>query len=268
MQKDYSFRVTEESVSDVAEIAAFWTAKWNAQSMQIPELDQVLESEEYRSIHEYLQNLPLNSKVLDGGCGLGHWTLYFNSLGHQSVGIDISRPTVEHLSNLFPDCEFVYGDIRELPFADETFNLYFSWGTFEHFEEGMERVLKEAFRVLKPGGYVLASVPFDNLRHQFRRRSRPKFPVNPQLDPNVFYQWRFTEQEIVREFTQRGFVVDAIVPLHKEQGASRMLTIDFGIARGSRLQAYGAKLLAKVLPSSFVAHMLMVVAQKPQILDQ
>lgn len=264
MQKDYTVRLTSETTADSTEISAFWTAKWQDQNMMTPEINKVPASEEFLATRKYLSKLPAKAKILDGGCGLGHWTLYFDRLGHDVIGLDISKPTIDRLTCLFPDARFEHGDIRTLPFEADSFDLYFSWGTFEHFEEGMHSVLKEAHRVLRPGGRILSSVPLDNWRHRARRASKPRLPAKPTDEPHVFYQWRFTHHEIVREFTQRGFVVDAIIPLHKEQGASRMLVLDFGVNSGSRLHVYGAKILAKLLPARLIAHMQMVVAHKTE----
>jgi ubiquinone/menaquinone biosynthesis C-methylase UbiE len=81
------------------------------------------------------------------------------------IGLDISKATIERLSEIFPDHNFIVGDIRSTGFDDESFDAYFSWGTFEHFEIGLGPCFKEANRILKKGGYLFVSVPFQNGRH-------------------------------------------------------------------------------------------------------
>src|SRR4029079_8218241 len=49
-------------------------------------------------------------------------------------------------------------DVRTLPFRDETFDVIYSMGTIEHFDE-TEQAVSEIARVLIPGGRVIIGVP-------------------------------------------------------------------------------------------------------------
>jgi SAM-dependent methyltransferase len=55
------------------------------------------------------------------------------------------------------------GDVECLNYPDNYFDIYFSGGVIEHFEEGPLRVLQEAHRVLKPDGILILTVPYINL---------------------------------------------------------------------------------------------------------
>jgi SAM-dependent methyltransferase/FMN phosphatase YigB (HAD superfamily) len=70
----------------------------------------------------------------------------------------------------------VYNGIRhedalDLSFADASFDLLIANDVFEHVPD-IERALKEASRVLKPGGMLLYSIPFDLSVDQTVRRAR------------------------------------------------------------------------------------------------
>jgi SAM-dependent methyltransferase len=82
--------------------------------------------------------------------------------GAHAYGVDISGPTVLQARTAFDNgpralCGAV-GDVRDLPFRDESFDAIYSMGTIEHFDE-TERAIQEMVRVLNPGGLAIVGVP-------------------------------------------------------------------------------------------------------------
>ncbi|MBK9241506.1 MAG: class I SAM-dependent methyltransferase [Acidobacteria bacterium] len=77
--------------------------------------------------------------------------------GARAFGIDISEPTVRQARAAFegqPNArplQGVAGDVRDIPFKDDSFDAVYSMGTIEHFD-ATERAVAEMARVLKPGG--------------------------------------------------------------------------------------------------------------------
>jgi SAM-dependent methyltransferase len=80
--------------------------------------------------------------------------------GARAYGIDISPPTVRQARVAFADAALrcAIADVRDLPFADASFDAIYSMGTIEHFDE-TERAVGEIARVLKPGGRAIVGVP-------------------------------------------------------------------------------------------------------------
>jgi SAM-dependent methyltransferase len=80
--------------------------------------------------------------------------------GARAYGIDISPPTVRHARLAFRETALrcAVADVRELPFRDGCFDVIYSMGTIEHFDE-TERAVEEMARVLKPGGRAIVGVP-------------------------------------------------------------------------------------------------------------
>ncbi|NJL70853.1 MAG: class I SAM-dependent methyltransferase, partial [Candidatus Competibacteraceae bacterium] len=144
----------------------------------------------------YFDRLPPKARLLDGGCGLGEFVVHLTRKGFLTIGLDISRKTVEELRRLFPDMSFEAGDIRATGLPDSSVDGYFSWGTFEHFEAGLEPCMTEALRILQPGGLLFITVPFDNLRHALRAASDWRGTATPPVLPARFYQWRLTRGEL------------------------------------------------------------------------
>lgn len=78
----------------------------------------------------------------------GHVTCLDMTPAMLAVGKDAAEK--EKLGNM----SFVVGDVMELPFLDESFEIVFSRLAFHHFPE-IEQPFSEMKRVLKPGGKLV-----------------------------------------------------------------------------------------------------------------
>ena len=88
--------------------------------------------------------------VVDLGCGSGRALLWNRDCGAEAIGIDIS-PFFS--MDARRDVDLLLGDLRRLPFADGTFSKAWSLDVLEHLSpDALRAMLKEAGRVLKPGG--------------------------------------------------------------------------------------------------------------------
>ena len=113
--------------------------------------------------HWFLKFTPRHGTVLDAGCGLGRYVFYLNELGIDCVGLDLSDKAMARIREYQRKGRlkgrFCCGSVKSLPFADNSLSGYLSGGVMEHFVEGPQRVLSEAFRVLRPGGIAVISTP-------------------------------------------------------------------------------------------------------------
>jgi SAM-dependent methyltransferase len=260
MRKDY-IAAAAPADHETEFVEKYWTAVWEKEGGPQGQLKRIPRRDEYRAMVPYMTQLAKGARVLDGGCGLGDWTLYFARQGFSVAGLDLSRQTVEQLQARFPEVEFVDGDIRRTSFADASFDAYFSWGVFEHFESGLQDCVREAFRIVKPGGLLFVSVPMDNLRHGILGSlARPR-PAEAKLR---FYQWRLTRAELAREMEIGGFEVLDVQPINKRQGVLRSLHHEFGMPYEWLLTKALSVLLAPLIPGSLIAHMVIAVARRPR----
>jgi SAM-dependent methyltransferase len=105
-------------------------------------------------------------RVLEAGSGSGRVVKYFHDLGYRHVtGIELNREIVDILHRRFPELDIIQGNILAMPFTDRVFDLVVSYGVVEHFQQGLEAPLRQLYRVLKPGGLGVITVPsFNEIR--------------------------------------------------------------------------------------------------------
>jgi 2-polyprenyl-3-methyl-5-hydroxy-6-metoxy-1,4-benzoquinol methylase len=95
---------------------------------------------------------------LDLGCGDGGTSgVYLASHANKYVGVDVSAAAVEAAQRRGLDAR-VIEDSGSLPFDAESFDIVTCIEVLEHLLEP-HRVVAEAFRVLRPGGRLLVTVP-------------------------------------------------------------------------------------------------------------
>lgn len=73
-----------------------------------------------------------------------------------SAGVKVSKMRAQRLG--IENATFVEGVGEKLPFSNEMFDLIVSLAVIEHVQD-VNKVLEEAFRVLKPGGWLYVEVP-------------------------------------------------------------------------------------------------------------
>ncbi|MBC6472037.1 MAG: methyltransferase domain-containing protein [Hormoscilla sp. GM102CHS1] len=110
---------------------------------------------------EQAENLNADFRVLDLGAGYGPAARHLaGKYGCHVTCLNISeeqnqenerRNRERSLDNLI---DIVFGNFKEIPFDDASFDLVWSQDALFH-TDGQDRVLEEAYRVLKPGGQLL-----------------------------------------------------------------------------------------------------------------
>ena len=96
-----------------------------------------------------------NLRVLEVGVGMGADYLEWLRAGASATGVDLSSASLDRarrrceLAGFQPDLRLA--DAEHLPFADNLFDVVYSYGVMHHSPD-TPQCLREALRVLKPGG--------------------------------------------------------------------------------------------------------------------
>jgi O-antigen biosynthesis protein len=173
----------------------------------VPEQDQGrLIEVEHVSRYQWAAQAAKDRLVLDAGCGTAYGSRLLAGGGaREVVGVDIARAVLETVAGAMPaSVRLQTGDLRQLDFEDDTFELVVCFEVIEHVADPFA-MLDELIRVLAPGGLLLVSSPNRN--------------VYPPGNPHHLHEFVPAELEAelaarlphVRLLRQRDYVVSALL---------------------------------------------------------
>ncbi|OMJ71120.1 hypothetical protein SteCoe_30752 [Stentor coeruleus] len=175
-----------------------------------------------------LLNLELNHTLLDLGCGNGSCEelLSIQRPYINIIGIDSSKSMISRaLSRLIPNTEFIQGDCLRLRFADCFFDRCVANFVINSVKNP-EKLISEAFRVLKPGGIFVFSYPIlkdSNDLLKILKKSLRKVKIGPKSSKIIdysplcqaggFYQVRFFDTNVGVCIKSGNEACDFLAPL-------------------------------------------------------
>lgn len=104
------------------------------------------------------------AEVVELGCGGGQCAVGLAARGAHVTGIDLSTEQLAYAQELAAEHDvadeitFLEGDVTELPFTDERFDIAMNAFVFQWVED-VATAFEEAYRVLKPGGRFAFATP-------------------------------------------------------------------------------------------------------------
>jgi SAM-dependent methyltransferase len=141
-----------------------------------------------REMKQYIP-IYIKGQVLDIGCGEKPYAYLLKPYVTEHLGIDLEE--TQHDKSMID----LFGTAYHLPVENGSFDSAICTAVLEHLEEP-EQALRECYRVLKPGGVAIYSVPFIWHLHE---------------EPRDFY--RFSKYGLKYLFEKVGFEIIALKAL-------------------------------------------------------
>jgi len=146
--------------------------------------------------------------LLDAGCGAGRALIFCHDLGREVVGIEYSQTAVNKIKTHRPEVDAQQGDIMNLAFPDQAFAGVMAFGLYHNLETGCDKALAETFRVMKPGGLLVASMRLNNLENRINDWIEDKkYKMSTE---QAFHKANYTVSEFHKLLTNAEFVVERI----------------------------------------------------------
>lgn len=163
-----------------------------------------------RCLGGQIETLLRDKIVLEAGCGAGRFTEVMAPHCKELYTFDLSEAIDANFENNQSDhITFFQGDILNIPFEDDIFDIVICLGVIQHTPD-TKSAIEELWRVVKPGGHLIADhyrfrwayyttvIPFYRF---FLKKMDPKKSmkiVNRLI--NIFYplHWKFRDSKLIK----------------------------------------------------------------------
>lgn len=131
-------------------------------------------------------------RILDAGCGVGGGLRWLSAFG-QVTGIDLHPLAIQYSAQVSPRVS--RASVQDLPLASESFDVVTTFEVLYHLAVSDDvAALRDMWRVLRPGGWLLARVP----AHDWLRGAH---------DRHVHTRHRYEAAELQAKLSAAGFAV-------------------------------------------------------------
>lgn len=214
--------------------------------------------------------LKKNDVFLELGSGLSFFARRLAKEGMRVVGIDISMEALQISKKIFEregikNYLLVCGNVLDMPFNNNSFDLVYGGGVIEHFKDTQEAI-QEFLRVLNKNGTVYNTVPYLNIGTLTYRQIWGNIPRFPIIEPFfTFIHTKLLASKHMRFGYELSFTRSYLETIHKICGFSKVSTgqhkgpLDFDYLPTKFLRHFAKKLATN---SSLFWPMIYVAAKK------
>jgi SAM-dependent methyltransferase len=213
--------------------------------LSAPLSKQIQDCDSYELAPLFLDLFSQSQPVLEAGCGSGRWCGWLHAHGIAADGVDWSRALCDRANAEMPACRFYARDMADTGLPANSYGGLMALGSIEHAAAGPQKALAEFYRLLRPKGVAVITVPYGGqiriaaqalIKPLQAARSAPilrrlagKAPLEPSacslaqarretvaawhpqfaLNPNgwSFYEYQFNHHQLDPFITAAGFTI-------------------------------------------------------------
>jgi ubiquinone/menaquinone biosynthesis C-methylase UbiE len=162
-----------------------------------------------RWLNRYIPLAGDGLRILDAGCGPGHYSSLLHERGFRVTGIDGSEEMLAIARASSLGVEFKLADLtRSLPFPDSSFDYIVCIEVLRYLPD-VNRILPELVRILRPGGTCLiTAMPLFNANGYWFVNRAAGLLRTKTISP--LRQFFATSSELRRQFRKSGFTTVSV----------------------------------------------------------
>jgi len=158
---------------------------------------------------EVVKLLPLQSKVLELGCGAGNDAAFFAQSGHQITATDFSKIAIEKNRQRYGGISKLTFRVQDMaqpfPEDDNTFDAAYARLSLHYFIDAQtEEIFKEIHRILKPEGFLCFAC---------KSTKDPLYGQGKKIEEDMFehgHVRHFFSEEYARKCLEGGYKIEKI----------------------------------------------------------
>lgn len=184
---------------------SYWNGKRHMEIYEAQDVQNVSDKNFQKELQR-IEELKERGKLLDIGCGLGHFLRLARQDGWKVWGVEIAHPAVEYARNNF-SLDIYAGTVENCNLKDTSIDVVTMWDVIEHIENPLE-TLAATQKKLKKGGLLVIKTPDE--KSLFKKGGRFLYLISGRKIsfllkylyylPHYFYYNRLTIQKLLEKF--------------------------------------------------------------------
>lgn len=212
-----------------------------------------------------VKELPPESQILDVGSGTGYLVNELEKKGYQAIGVEPAVGMREQALKKYPLLQIREGTVGELPFPGNSFDAVLAVEVFRYLShEDIVNGYRECLRVLKPGGFFIATLVNRYALDGFALLYFARLAMEKLTGRQMVNYCDFVSPNEIRKIFKREFGLDAETEtvLFSPLRLVYRLNNDWGRSLARKIEKFDENLAKQKWWQPFGGHLIVIVRKK------